>query len=43
MGPGHLDTLELGKGAFVLLFAKDIGRNLDVRHTILTSQVVYSA
>lgn len=43
MGLDHLGTLELGKEASVFLFARDIGRNLEIRHTILAGQVVYSA
>ncbi len=43
MGLRHLGTLAPGKEASLFLFDRDIGDTLNVRHTVLAGEVVYSA
>ena len=42
MGLDHLGTLSPGKEASMFLFDREIGNALNVRHTILAGEVVYS-
>ena len=42
MGLRHLGTLAPGKEASLFLFDRDIGDTLNVRHTVLAGEVVYS-
>lgn len=43
MGLKHLGALAPGKEASIFLFDREIGAELNIRHTILAGEVVYSA